>query len=116
MEENHRGSFSPKIENCFLSQAAEDFRAHPFLSVPAQAQILQLGDCEPELPGWSQCLSYLLSVQVLSPPPGLTMLSSFPVKADRAEGACVDAAPDTLGTTQCSHGLTTLHAPALPAY
>lgn len=50
------------------------------------------------------------------PPPGLTILSSFPVKADRAEGACVDAAPDTLGTTQCSHGLTTLHAPALPAY
>lgn len=75
-----------------------------------------LGDCEPELPGWSQCLSYLLSVRVLLPPPGLTMLSSFPVKADRAEGACVDAAPDTLGTTQCSHGLTTLHAPALPAY
>lgn len=31
--------------------------------------------------------------------PGLTVLSSFAVKADRAESPCVDAAPDTLGTT-----------------
>lgn len=29
---------------------------------------------------------------------GLTVLSSFPVKADRAERACVDAALDILGT------------------
>ncbi|MEJ1279244.1 potassium voltage-gated channel subfamily Q member 2 [Cricetulus griseus] len=69
-----------------------------------QTQTLRLGDCEPELPGWSQCLSYLLSVRVLSPPPGLTMLSSFPVKADRAEGACVDAAPDTLGVAAKGKG------------
>lgn len=62
----HGDSFSPKIENRFLSQTAEDFRALPFLAVPAQTQTLRLEDCEPELPGWSQCLSYLLSVPVLS--------------------------------------------------
>lgn len=86
------------------------------LAVGAQTQAL-LADPEPRAAaaGWAR--AFCPSGGVLSASaPGLTVLSSFPVKADRAESPCVDAALDTLGTAgrvaRTDHCCTAPHLPS----
>lgn len=69
------------------------------LSVVAQIQVLLV---DPEPRAALRVGPCVLSARL----PGLTVLSSFPVKADRAESPCVDAALDTLGTAGVSHAPT----------
>lgn len=106
--------FSPKIGHCFLFQAGRRLCARP-PKRPGSARALSLalaprpraargggGGAAPRFPA----LRARWPARAPPAPAGaraLTALSSFPVKADRAQRACVDAAPDTLGTADASH-------------
>lgn len=89
------------------------------LTVLAQMQALWLVDPEPRatpgavvVPQFTCTLCPLVLPRL--PARGLTVLSSFPVKADRAERACVDAVLDTLGTVDAWHGQPLLHGSPAP--
>lgn len=93
--------FLSKNRDYFLFQADGGLRARPprsHFSLPCEL----CGGCTPRPHAWPGFLR--------SPaPPGLTVLSSFPVKADGAQSPCVDAAQDTLGTADTPLGRPLLH-------
>jgi hypothetical protein len=75
LEEKPRDSFSPKIGDCFLFQAVEDFRTL-LLAVPAQMQTLQLGTSQHSLGLWCLSVPALWSGPVATPGTNCALLIS----------------------------------------
>lgn len=115
---NREFLFSPKIGHSFLFQASRRLYVQ-LPGCPGSAASLWRGGPAPRAaPGYLRFpptgRPRLPLAGSCSGARGLTVLSSFPVKADRAERACVDAALDILGTADASHGRPLLHGCSAP--